>query len=577
MFNEVRLGYNRSDLDRNFNGFDNLKAFISVTGVSLNASLASFIHFTNNTYSFVDNFTNIRGRHTLKAGVEVREVRSYRLQGGLPTHFYNTTADLIADKPARVQLIFNTGKQNFTTNYGFYAQDDWRVSPRLQLNLGLRYEYYTPLTGAYNITGSDPFGAFGPNNTDAYLASDKNNFAPRLGLVWDAFGDQKLIVRAGGGVSYAPPQPIFYYDMAFANPRLPLTASFAPADVPSSINISFPFPQSFVLQVVQNPSLLPSNFVLSREIADFNREDEYAGQWNLSVQSALTPTLAAQAAYVGSRGLHLYTSQTFNQIDPVTGKRPRTDLGEIIYRENSANSSYHALQLSLNKKLSRGLSLDVYYTFAKAMAYGGADSTLTRDATVQDYRNIAGSYGPKVGDVRHRFVTVYSYNLPTLPYAKDSGIGRTVLGGWTFQGILGWRSGLPINVTTGRDLVGNGRSDGTRPDLVLNADPYQRDSDALTWLNPAAFDLNTPVAQKRFGTVGFNAFRGPSGLTYDAALHKTFSITERQRVNFRFEMFNALNHKVLSNPESNRGNPNFGRILSASGGRNIQFALKYVF
>src|SRR6185369_16505071 len=111
---------------------------------------------------------------------------------------------------------------------------------------------------------------------------------------------------------------------AFANPRLPLTASFAPADVPSSINIAFPFPQSFVLQVVQNPSLLPSNFVLSREIADFNREDEYAGQWNLSVQSALTPTLVAQAAYVGSRGLHLYTSQTFNQIDPVTGKRPRT-------------------------------------------------------------------------------------------------------------------------------------------------------------------------------------------------------------------------------------------------------------
>jgi outer membrane receptor protein involved in Fe transport len=85
----------------------------------------------------------------------VREVRSYRVQGGLPTHFYNTAADLIADRPARVLLIFNTNKRNFTTNYGFYAQDDWRVSQRLQVNLGLRYEYYTPLEGAYNITSSD--------------------------------------------------------------------------------------------------------------------------------------------------------------------------------------------------------------------------------------------------------------------------------------------------------------------------------------------------------------------------------------------------------------------------------------
>jgi outer membrane receptor protein involved in Fe transport len=296
MFNELRLGFNRADLDRNFRDFDRPSAFINVTTGSLNASLLSFIHFTSNTFSVVDNFTKIRGRHTLKAGFEIRDVRSYRTQGGLPTHTYNNTADLIADRPSRIGLIFNTSKRNFTTNYGFYLQDDWRVSPRFQLNAGLRYEYYTPLTGAFNVTGSDPFGAFGPSNEEAYFASDTNNFAPRLGLVWDMFGNQKLVARAGAGITYAPPQPIFYYDMAFANPRLPLTATFAPADVPSTVNISFPFPQSFVLQVVADPNLLPASFVLSREIADFNREDEYAGQWNLSLQSALTPTLAVQAA-----------------------------------------------------------------------------------------------------------------------------------------------------------------------------------------------------------------------------------------------------------------------------------------
>jgi hypothetical protein len=284
-----------------------------------------------------------------------------------------------------------------------------------------------------------------------------------------------------------------------------------------------------------------------------------------------------QAAYVGSRGINLYTSRTLNQINPATGRRPRTDIGEIIYRENSARSSYHALQLSVNKKLSHGLTADVYYTFAKAMAYGGADSTLTRDTTVQDYSNVAGSYGPKLGDVRHRFVAVHSYQTPMPQFIKNSSFANALLGGWAAQGIINWRSGLPINVTAGRDLIGNGITVGTRPDLVAGVDPYRKNADALTWLNPAAFDVATPAAQRRFGTLGFNAFYGPSGFSYDAALHKTFTLAERHRINFRFELFNALNHKILGNPDSNRSSPNFGKILSASGGRNIQFALKYTF
>ncbi|HZF37523.1 MAG TPA: TonB-dependent receptor, partial [Blastocatellia bacterium] len=577
MFNELRVGFNRADLDRNFRDFDQLSAFINVTTGSLNASLLSFIHFTTNTYSVVDNFTNIRGNHTLKAGFEIRDVRSYRTQGGLPTHTYNNTADLIADKPSSVSLIFNTGKRNFTTNYGFYAQDDWRISPRFQLNLGLRYEYYTPLTGAFNVTGSDPSGAFGPSNEEPYFASDKNNFAPRVGLVWEILGNQKLVARAGAGLTYAPPQPIFYYDMAFANPRLPFLASFTPTDVPSSVDIGFPFPQSFVSQVVANPNLLPSNFILSRSIADFNREDEYAGQWNLSLQSALTRTLAVQASYVGSRGLHLFTTRTLNLKAPVTGLRPRPDIGDIVYRENSANSSYHALQLSVNKKIGFGLTADFYYTYARSMQYGGADGTITTDGTVQDYNNVAGSYGPKAGDVRHRFVNVYSYDIPTLPFVKDSAIGRQALAGWSFQGIITWRSGLPLDITAGDDLLESGRSAANRPDLVLGADPYLIDTGALTWLNRAAFDAKTPDAQNRYGTLGYNVFRGPSAFTYDAALHKTFALTERQSLNFRFEMFNALNHPVLGNPVTNVGNANFGKIQTASGGRNIQFALKYMF
>ncbi|MBO0860959.1 MAG: hypothetical protein J2P21_21240 [Chloracidobacterium sp.] len=284
-----------------------------------------------------------------------------------------------------------------------------------------------------------------------------------------------------------------------------------------------------------------------------------------------------QASYVGSRGLHLFTTRTLNLKDPVTGVRPRPDIGDITYRENSANSSYHALQLSVNKKIGFGLTADFYYTYARSMEYGGADGTITTDGTVQDYDNVAGSYGPKPGDVRHRFVSVYSYDIPTLSFAKDSAFGRQALAGWSFQGIIGWRSGLPLDVTAGRDLLGIGRSTANRPDLVLGVDPYIIDTDALTWLNRAAFNVATPDAQNRYGTLGYDVFRGPSAFTYDAALHKTFALTERQRLNFRFEMFNALNHPVLSNPVTNFGDANFGKIRTASGGRNIQFALKYQF
>ncbi|HEY6401164.1 MAG TPA: hypothetical protein VI479_07130, partial [Blastocatellia bacterium] len=420
-------------------------------------------------------------------------------------------------------------------------------------------------------------GEFGPSNEKPYFAADKNNFAPRVGLVWEILGDQKLVARAGAGLTYGPPQPIFYYDQAFGDPRLPFLASFRPTDVPSSIDISFPFPQSFVSQVIANPDLLPSNLVLSRSITDFNREDEYAGQWNLSLQSALTRTLAVQASYVGSRGLNLFTTRTINLKDPVTGLRPRPEFGDITYRENSASSSYHALQLSVNKKIGFGLTTDFYYTYARSMQYGGADGTVTTDGTVQDYNNVAGSYGPKPGDVRRRFVNVYSYDIPTLPFVKESAIGRNILAGWSFQGIITWRSGLPLDITAGDDLLENGRATANRPDLVLGVNPYIKNADGLTWLNPAAFDADTPDTENRYGTLGYNVFRGPSAFTYDAALHKTFALTERQRLNFRFEMFNAFNHKVLSNPVTNLSNDNFGKIQNASFGRNIQFALKYVF
>jgi outer membrane receptor protein involved in Fe transport len=575
MFNELRLGFNRNDLNRNNSTLFTLPGWLEVAGVSLASDFQSQIHFVTNSYTVADNFTWIRGSHTIKAGFEYRDLRSSRLQATNPTHFFNTLDDLIADRPNTIRLTFgNPGRGQTTSQTGLFLQDDWRVSKRLQLNIGLRYEYYTPIKGPFNIAGSDPFGSFGEKGSGIFRP-DRNNFAPRLGLIYDVTGRQRTILRAGAGITYAPQQPFFYYDMSFIDPRIPFNAVFSREDLPPNVSMAFPFPQAFASSIIANPSGLPRNLLLGRGLVDFNRRDEYSGQWNFSLQHSVTETLAVQASYVGSRALKLMAVSVPNQFRRDGGTRPRADIGDVIYREASGNSSYHSMQLSVNQRLKYGLSADFYYTWARGMSYFGSDANFgTGEGTVQDFSNIAGSYGPKTSDVRHRWTFVHSYNIPT-PASWSK--ARFLIGGWAVQGIMGWRSGLPVNVTSGVDFVGNRRVAGQRPDYVSGTDPYAKDLDALTWLNPAAFSNAVPAAQRRFGSLGFNALRGPTAFTYDAAIHKQFNLTERQRLQFRLEMFNALNHATFSNPDGNRAGPNFGRILGASGGRNLQLALKYAF
>jgi hypothetical protein len=281
---------------------------------------------------------------------------------------------------------------------------------------------------------------------------------------------------------------------------------------------------------------------------------------------------------VGTRALNLYSVSPPNDPDPKTGRRPVPTIGEVLFTQNAGRSSYHALQLTVNQRLNHGLSFDAYYTYSKTLMYFGVDQAYTAPpATVQDFSNIAASNGPKETDLRHTFVSVFSYSLPAAGVISQSKLGRFLLSGWNLQGIPAWRSGFPINVIAGRDLVGNTRPGGQRPDVRTDVSQYVKTGDRLLWLNPAAFDFATPLAQHRFGDLGMNALRGPSGFSMDASIHKVFQFRERQRITFRFELFNALNHKILSNPNATASSPTFGQILGASGGRNIQLALKYNF
>jgi outer membrane receptor protein involved in Fe transport len=571
--NELRIGLNRVDLFRQPQGWEQIPGYITVQGI--NSSFGNFIHFVPTTYSLSDNFTMVRGRHSIKIGLDEREVRSVRYQGGPPIYAFTTTADIINQNPASVQLSFTTSKGLRTVNMGYYVQDDWRLSPRLQINLGLRYEYSPPLRGGFNVASSDPYGAYNAPQAPMF-APDHNDFGPRLGIVWTPDAEQRTVLRAGGAMTYVMPQAIYYYDMAYISAKLSGVSTFSAADVPPAYLV---YPNAIAFQSVleNNPDLLPSDIKLSRSVADYNRRDTYVGMWNVSLQRQATRTLAVQASYVGQRTVKLISVRPLNLVDPATGQRPIPSLGQVNFEENAANISYNAFELAANQRLWHGLNYDAYFTLAYARGYYTPDDTITFTGSgLQDPLHIAGSNGPFEGQLRRVFRNVVSYAIPGGAHLQNRFL-RGVLGGWTLRTIVSWRSGIPINVTTGNDYVGNGRSAGQRPDAVAGVDPYVRNHDSQVWLNPAAFDNTVVKNQKRFGNLGFYALTGPSAFNIDTGLHKTFKLHEQHQLTFRLESFNTLNHTQLSNPGTALNSPQFGIITGAGSQRLSQVAMKYGF
>jgi hypothetical protein len=227
----------------------------------------------------------------------------------------------------------------------------------------------------------------------------------------------------------------------------------------------------------------------------------------------------------------------------------------------------------VNQRLRHRLNYDAYFTWSKTLGYYTPDDTITfTGSKLPDPLNIAASNGPVGGSAGKVYKNVFSYALPGSRIRQS--VLRAFAGGWTLRGILGWRSGIPFNVTSGSDLAGNGRSSEQRPDAVYGIDPYLEDHATQNWLNPAAFSVTAVRAQKRFGNLGYNAVIGPSAFTMDAGLHKTFAVRGHQKLTVRIESFNTLNHTLFANPTAAVNNANFGKSMSARAPRAYQLALK---
>jgi hypothetical protein len=497
-------------------------------------------------------------------------------------------------------------------NYiGTYVQDAWRVTPRITVNAGLRWDPYFPPYAVLPIFGhfdkdrfnkglrstSFPNGPAGMifQGDPEFLPGDSagfrqwNDWAPRLGVVIDPQGDGRSSLRAAYGRFYDSPQGFSFNGYASALPNgNNITSTNATLDDPwGSFPGGDPFP------IVPGPGMTFPNFSIY-VTAPFDQPASYADQWNVSYQRQLGTDWSASANFLVNRGRHLPVSNETNPATFIPGTCGATpcstaansnqrrklflenptlgsayaDLVEVV---NIGRSSYKGLLVSLQRRSASGLSIQGNYTLSKCdsdrleMAAGGTigATPLTRPGDLDaDY----GSCGP--ADRRHVVNLSSVYETP-----RTAGVLGALTSDWQVSGILQVQSGNYFSVVTGVDNALNkvATTPTQRPNQILD-DPYLKQG--YRWLNPAAFQAPAPGT---YGTMKFNTIVAPGRFNIDAGLTRSFRTNGQQEMQFRAEIFNLLNRTQLGVPELRMNNANFGLITSAGDPRIVQLAVKYSF
>ncbi|HWZ32317.1 MAG TPA: TonB-dependent receptor [Bryobacteraceae bacterium] len=580
VINEVKFGLNRANY-HNF-GYGTSPVAVSVPGFD-GVSDTSLDTEVGTTFSYIDNLTMIRGRHTLKFGAEIRRVRLNNSGNTLTTSSitYATNDDFIANRADSASYLQGEGVVgNRRTIYQGYAQDEFRATPNLTLNLGLRYEYYSVMhevnnrSAVVDILGC---GGFCPKGTPYYDPNTKD-FGPRLGVAWAPQAlHGKTTIRTGFGIYFGGNQNDDFSDPAeSAVPRYSLSSSDFPA-------LAFPL-VAF---------LDPKNQLFSPKAIDRHRKDLYYENWDFLIQQQLPKNWLFQAGYTGGEGHHLFDRYTVNLINPATGKRPLAGFGSFGLKANDGNNNFNALQTSINRRFTHGFLFQMNYMWS----HGITDSSIGSGESVA-FENQACRACDRSStniDVRHTMTANGVYELPfgTGKQFLNSGTAARIFGGWELAGIATARSGLPVNISMSRksgDLP-DGNTSSQRPNLVPGVDIYAVNQTIYTWFNPAAFAL---PAKGTWGNAGRYLASGPGMYEIDNSLQKRFKVTERLSLNFRAAAYNLFNHPVFSTPSGSigslTGNPpsvsgNFGRItkiintgaVGTGAPRRIEFTFRAEF
>jgi outer membrane receptor protein involved in Fe transport len=527
-----------------------------------------------NTFHYFTNLTYNTGGHNVRTGFEVRYLQEdlYADLNIRGTYTFNPTftgyglADLLLGLPTTVSTTVPGLEANWRdTTYGAYVQDDWKVTPQLTLNLGLRYDYFTPITDTQDRRAIFDFAdntikLVGTNGIprSGYQA-DRNNFAPRLGIAYMPFGTARLVTRAGYGIFYDKEN---WNSHAGLNNQ-PMFRTSRQYDRPGSISNAFVGPANVPLP---NVNAMQSDF----------RDASYQ-QWNVFVEGEPLQSTAVGVGYVGSKGSNLPAQRDLNQPTPGVGnaqaRRPIPQYAGINYLYSGSSSIFHSLQTRIERRFRAGLSFLATYTLAKttddAPLYGGS----APDAT-----NTAAARGPANTDSRHRMSASFIYELPFGPgkplLSTASGVTGAVLGGWQVNGIITRASGVPFTPTVSQDRAGTARPNSQWPDRLCDGQLDNPTADR--WFDASCFAVPAPGT---FGNAGRNILVGPGFTNVDLSVFKSFRLLMDHRLQFRLEVFNLFNHVNLGQPNATIDAPlTVGRIsTTATDSRQIQLAFKYTF
>ncbi|WP_031496232.1 TonB-dependent receptor [Bryobacter aggregatus] len=541
-------------------------AYIQVDGVGDNTiSDGLFVNNRQRQLNFVDTLSWTLGAHSLKFGFDARylapisDAGSYRRQFNpnsiqLLTQGLSSDASIVAPQYALAPRY---------TNLSAFAQDTWRLHPRLTLTAGLRWDVNpapSEANGHLPYTVRDlkllPLG-------DKFYNTDYKGFAPRLGISAQPFAQKRTVLRGGVGLFYDLGTSFLgnaFSTSLFPNSRSKTFSQIAYTDPafavqPAAVSLNPPYPRVFQYQ------------------PDYRLP--YTVQYSLALEQPIGTANAISVSYVGSIGRRLGRVSSL--------RNPTPDFTRIDLVTNDGSSSYNSLQAQYRRRLSAGLQVLASYTFAKSLDTVSEESINNFQAPSSKL-NPNGDRGPSSFDIRHAFNAALSYHVA----AK-----HVLLRNFGIDGIVRSQSAQPINITTARDPFGLGFTTVSRPDLVVGQ-PLYLYSEALPGgkrLNPAAFDAATPVAQGRQGTLGRNVLRGFPVAQFDLSLRRTFQLTERTGLQVRADAFNLLNHANFSNPSGLLTNASFGRATSMlgtglgglnslfqlGGPRSVQIALKLQF
>jgi hypothetical protein len=623
----------------------------------------------NNTFAFTPSLTHIVGRHTFKFGGEFRRLQYNFGKSNQASGVFNFDNIMTSQNPASPgstgyafasfllgdgatgQVPGTTGSPNGLqvptktaaqfTYQGYFVSDTFQATKRLTLNYGVRWDLPGAYTERYNNesvwlpnvpsplaqqTGLPIMGELGL--VDTPQSPGRGNavqhwklFAPRIGLAYRLNG--KTVIRAGYGIFYLP-SDVNMSSAPWSNPINSITTpwvSTTNGGYTPSATLSNPFPNGILQPPGRNPdfqSLLYGTGITSPVT---NEPYPYVEQWNLNVERQITDTLMVEAAYAGSRGVHLYAASGAGQVDQLpdqdlalgtklqqlvpnpfyglistgTLANPTVQEGQLLLPfpqytsvsvtgQSNRDSIYHSLQMKMEKRFRGGGTILVAYTWSKFISDSDTITTwLDPTGTIQDYNNLRNERALLGSDVPQHVVFSYVYDVPIGEghrlLGNAHGVAGKFVSGWGLNGVSTFQSGLPLGFTTSSNLTGS-YNGGTRPNVIAGCDKSisgSAQSRLTEWFNTACF---APPAAFTFGSESRldPNLRGAGVNNWDFALFKTTQIAERYRIQFRTEVFNLFNRVQFGQPGLTDGNASFGVVSSQSNNpRLIQFGLRFSY